>query len=142
MRWRMREARRLASARRDRWRAPEAGPSRFRRRAGQHGRTHSRLYWLAVIEDAQKPGTKIAAHIDGQHIVLEQAVGVSAVRVRLNDAMLNLDNTVTVTHEGLALYEGQPVRTIANLANTPDEREDPQATFSAEVIVRIAPQSR
>ena len=61
---------------------------------------------------------------------------MSQVLVRLNDAMLNLDEPVTVRAGEKELFAGRVPRTIATLARTLAERGDPELMFSAEILVR------
>jgi hypothetical protein len=92
--------------------------------------THSRSYWLAV-EDP-RVDTTVTADLDGQ-LIQVSSEDVDDVSVRLRDDMLDLDQSVTIEFNGSEVFSGKVSRTIAVLADTLDEREDPEMMFSAEV---------
>jgi len=94
--------------------------------------THPTFYWLAV-ESAQA-GTLITAEVDGQRVEVSSD-DVSEVQIRLNDELLDLDQPVTVSFNGVESHSGPVTRTIAVLAQRLDEREDPRLMFSAQVQV-------
>ena len=100
----------------------------------QSSRTHPRFYWLAVPEP--KGGRDIIAHREGQTVTLT-STNATAITVLLNDAMLNLDQPVTIRAGEAKLFSDRVPRTIATLARTLSERGDPNLTFSAEVTVTL-----
>ncbi len=57
---------------------------------------HDRFYWLGV--DNPTPRTKIVASIDGQTVTIHEADGVDEVTVYLHDAMLDLDQHISLTY--------------------------------------------
>jgi len=95
---------------------------------------HSTFYWLAVPKDAAKAGQEIIASIDGQGIEVS-AREIATVIVRLNDAMANLDEPITIRSGGKVLFQGKVKRTIATLSQTLANRGDRDLMFSAEVTV-------
>lgn len=96
--------------------------------------THTRFYWLAVEQDQTGDRAVLTAERDGQTIDLASEQ-VERVTVRLNDAMLDLDQPVTIRFNGKQVFAGKVERTIATLARTLAERGDPTSLFSAEVTV-------
>ncbi len=100
--------------------------------------THDRLYWLAIPAGQAKSGVTITAQRHGQRIQLEPG-GTSEVIVRLNDAMMDLEQAVKIVVGGKPLHDAIPRRTIAVLANTLAERGDPGLIFSCEVKVKCDP---
>ena len=100
----------------------------------QSNRTHQRFYWLA--SPSPKSGQDITARREGQTVTLA-SMNVPTVTVLLNDAMLNLDQPVTIHAGEVNLFSGRVPRTIATLARTLAERGDTNLTFSAEVTVRL-----
>jgi poly(3-hydroxybutyrate) depolymerase len=98
--------------------------------------THSRFYWLAVDGANRKARTEIVASLAGQTINVE-AKEVGTVVVRLNDELLNLDKPVTVTSGSEQLFDGLVNRTIGVIAQTIEERGDPNLVFSSELSVSL-----
>lgn len=104
----------------------------------QGGVAHSRLYWLALAPEEALPGAWVVASIEGQRVRLRASPGLTSVRVRLDDRLLNLEWPIFVEREGLQpTLDYRPRRTIGVIAQTLEERGDPRATFSAEVVVPL-----
>ena len=97
--------------------------------------THASFYWLAVPKDLAKAGQEIIAERHGQTIDLK-AKDIATVIVRLNDAMLNLDEPVIIRSGEKVLFQGKVPRTLGTLAKTLTERGDRDLMFSAEVTVQ------
>lgn len=98
--------------------------------------THTRFYWLAVDKENAKARSEVIATHDGQTIEL-QGIDVQSLVVRLNDQMLNLDESIKVTSQGNVLFEGKLKRTIAHTAKTLSERGDPKSVFTSEMTVEL-----
>jgi poly(3-hydroxybutyrate) depolymerase len=98
--------------------------------------THTRFYWLARPKDEVKRSQDLVAQRTGQTVSLS-STNAHTVTVRLNDAMLNLDQPVVIRSGESALFEGCLPRTVDTLARTLNERGDPSLTFSAEVTVTL-----
>lgn len=94
--------------------------------------THSSFYWLAVR--SPQAGTSITARVDGQHIEVTSE-DVTDLSVRLSDELLDLDQSLSVSLNGVEVHSGSVERTIAVLAQTLEEREDPRLMFSAEIAL-------
>lgn len=103
----------------------------------QAGTTHDEFYWLAVPEDAAKPGSLVDARIEGQTVEIVAAESIPRLLVRLDDRLLDLDKPVRVVHNKRVLFEGAAARTIAGLLETVASRGDPQLMFAAEVSVEL-----
>ena len=99
--------------------------------------THDRFYWIEVPRSQAAGGQEITAQRRGQTISLSASAGVRAVTVLLNDAMVDLDQAVTVEVQGKPLFTGRLPRTPATLERTLAGRGDPSAMFSAEVTVSL-----
>jgi hypothetical protein len=98
--------------------------------------THTRFYWLAVAPEQAKKDAMVVATRAGQTLTLERC-DVDRLTMRLNDAMADLDQPVTITREGKTLFAGPVRRTIAVLDRTLREYGDPAAVFSAEVTIEM-----
>lgn len=103
----------------------------------QAGTTHGRFYWLAVAPDQQKGGSVVIAEREGSSVRIEKMENVRKVTVRLNDAMADLDEELTVVLPDGETRRFTPVRSIATLFKCLGERFDPAAVYSCEVEVQI-----
>jgi hypothetical protein len=95
---------------------------------------HSSFYWLAMAESARKAGAEVKAKIKGNEIDVE-TTDVSAITIRLDDRLVDLDAPVMVRAGSKVEHEGKLLRTIGTLAKTLREREDPKLMFAAEVCL-------
>ena len=102
--------------------------------------THSRFYWLAVDKENQRARAKLVATRTGQQIEVESD-DLSRVTIRVNDAMLNLDEPVRIQSRGQELFSGTIRRTVATMANTLAERGDQHLMFSGEATVDLPKQA-
>ena len=93
---------------------------------------HRRFYWLAT--DKLHPAAVVRATLDGQQIKVQPG-DVDKLILRLNDDMLNLDKEIRVVSQDKEIFKGRVDRTIAAIAATLDERGDPAAIFSSQVVV-------
>jgi len=94
---------------------------------------HPRLYWLENPDPRQ--GQRIVAERDGQEIrILEAPKGI-ALRILLDDSMLDLDRDVRVTQDGAELFSGKASRSKATIERVLKDRYDPRSAFTAEVQV-------
>jgi len=98
--------------------------------------THPRFYWLAV--DEPKQGQRIVVERQGQEINILEAPPALALRILLDDTMLDLDKDVRVTQQGKELFVGRVPRSKAVIERTLQDRYDPKAAFTAEVKVITA----
>ncbi len=97
---------------------------------------HSSFYWLALDEEQLAAATEVRATRSGQQIELE-TTGLTSLKVRLSDSMLDLSEPVSISANGSVVYTGTVPRTIATLARTIDERGDPRMVFSGEVSIEL-----
>lgn len=95
---------------------------------------HDRFYWLAVAEP--RAGDRVVVERDGQTIRIDASTTVSALTIRLDDSMLDLDREVVVEWGGKEVFRGKPERTIRTLARTLRERGDPTGAYDAEIAVK------
>ena len=90
----------------------------------QTGVSHHKFYWLQVPADATKPGQKMVATVKGQSIGLAGDIP-KGTALRLSDALLNLDEPVTVSVNGVQVFQGKVPRTEAVIRAALTERLDP-----------------
>ena len=99
--------------------------------------THDRLYWLEVPRGQAAGGQEITAVRSGQSVSLTASAGIRTVTVLLNDAMLDLDQPVSIKAGEKEVFSGRLPRTAANLERTLSDRGDPSSMFSAAVTVTL-----
>lgn len=94
----------------------------------------ARFYWLAVPVEKAQAGQEIVATLDGQGIDIAAPKGLP-VRVRLCDAMLDMDQPISLELNNGETESIKVTRTIAIMAQSLAERADPTMVFSAEVVI-------
>lgn len=98
---------------------------------------HDAFYWLAMPRGQARAGQEAQVSRKGNDFLVEKAVGMGSVIIRLDDRVADLDAPVTVTRDGTVLWKGKVERTIATIARTLEEREDPALAFDAEIRVAL-----
>ena len=98
---------------------------------------HDRFYWLGVDRKDGIPRSRVSARISGQTIHL-RAEDVPEVKLRLSDALLDLDLPVVVKSESRVLFKGRVDRTIEAIRESLAERADPVAAATAVLTVPLA----
>lgn len=105
--------------------------------------THDRFYWLG--NPSPQAGQRIVAGIAGNTVTLAETGGASALQLRLDDELLDLDWPVVVRGPepagggaGALLHDGIVPRTLATLVTTLLERDDPKAMASAQLTLALA----
>jgi len=99
-----------------------------------HPRGGSAFYWLSARPDELVLGQEIRAEIHDQ-VVKVTAPKAGAIRVRLNDTLLDLDRPVWIERDAQPKYQARALRTIETLSRTLDERGDRSFAFPAELLV-------
>jgi hypothetical protein len=105
----------------------------------QGATTHDRLYWLAVPKDEARPAQLVIATRKGQEIRIEKAEGVRRLTVLLSDAVVDLDQPVTISKDGKEMFKGVVPRTTKTLRESLEAGGDPRLVFDAEATVQITP---
>ena len=96
---------------------------------------HHRFYWLERAPAATDPNQVYAAHVEGQTITLETP-GTGSLILRLSDALLDLDRPIRVVTAGRTLFEGTVRRSLAAIAQSLQERPDPDT--AATVLLPVS----
>lgn len=105
-----------------------------------HNTLHRHHHWLALAEEPEKLPLLIHGRIEGQGVVISvkdgegKAVDGVKLRVLLDDLLLDPGKPVSVTVNGVGVYEDVPGRNVGVMARTLAERGDPKMVFCAEVI--------
>ncbi|HMA96035.1 MAG TPA: hypothetical protein VKP30_25285 [Polyangiaceae bacterium] len=97
---------------------------------------HTRFYWLAVDPEQASAKAEVRATCEGQRITLETQ-GLTKVKIRLSDSLLDLDRPITVMANGQEQSSSSVKRTIATLSKTLQERGDPRSIYCAELEVQV-----
>ena len=103
----------------------------------QSGVTHNQFYWLAASPTDQVQGARMIVSRDGNEFVIHETKKVSQVIIRLNDAMVDFDQPITVKHGDKTHTFKNIKRTKAMIEKTLAERSDLNAVFSAQVKVKL-----
>ncbi len=84
--------------------------------------THERLYWLGVPPETARGGAVVTGEVKGQTITLDSEL--DAIRLYLNDRLLDLDQQVTVRWNGEEVFSGRVQRTEEAIRQSLTERLD------------------
>ena len=91
---------------------------------------HRRFYWFDRSPGATNAEEVYAAHVDGQTITVEMPAHGS-LTLRLADALVDLDQPIKVVAAGRTLFEGTVARSLAAIAQSLQERKDPETVATA-----------
>jgi hypothetical protein len=100
----------------------------------QNGRTHDRFYWLSVPEKTAKRGQTIKAEVVRQKIALESKEA-KKITLRLNDALLDLDQEIIVELNGKEVFRGLVTRSAQAIFDSLNQRLDPRSAATAVLTV-------
>jgi dienelactone hydrolase len=96
---------------------------------------HDRFYWLKIPDKAAaKAGQKIIATVDGQTIRLAGEIP-KGMTLLLSDALLDLDEPVSVVVNEKPVSTAKLPRTAATIRQCLEERLDPSAAATALFVV-------
>jgi hypothetical protein len=96
--------------------------------------TANRFYWLQVDQSAVAKGVRIDAEIKDQAITLKSEQ-LCTVTLRLSDALLDLDQPITVSANGRQVFSGRVQRTRSAIEQSLRERSDPSTVATALLTV-------
>ncbi|MFT4546458.1 MAG: poly(3-hydroxybutyrate) depolymerase [Verrucomicrobiales bacterium] len=99
--------------------------------------THQRFYWLGIPEDAVKGRQLAIVKRDGQVFTVEKVEDVSKLTILVNDAMVNMDETIVIKMGDKQLFEGKVKRSLAAIHTTMLARGDPRLVFYGGVTVTL-----
>ncbi|MFG0260138.1 MAG: transglutaminase domain-containing protein [Phycisphaerales bacterium JB041] len=97
--------------------------------------THDRFYWLAVPEGTATARATIVAEVSGQTITIESA-DVQSCTLLLHDALLDLDQPVSVIANGKQVFSGTVRRTEQVIREALAGRLDAGTAPSAKLTVK------
>lgn len=97
---------------------------------------HSRFYWLQTELVTSKAGDEVIASTKDQRIHIEKC-SATKLTILLNDRLLDLDTAITLITPAGATSEHNVVRTIASLATSLRERNDPHSLHTASILIPI-----
>ncbi len=98
--------------------------------------THDRFYWLGLNRDQVKGRTLVRVKHDSQTFTIEHC-DVAQLLIRVNDDMINFSKPVSVIYKGNVLFQEKVTRSAATMQRTFQQRHDPAAIFSAEIVISI-----
>jgi hypothetical protein len=101
----------------------------------QSGRLHERFYWLSLAAGAARDGQTVRAEVDGQRIVLTTE-NVTGLRLRLRDALVDLDEPLRIELDGKPLPAATVHRSVRAIYESLQQRLDPATAATAVLQVR------
>jgi predicted esterase len=96
----------------------------------QQDATHTRFYWLERAPEAVRPNEVYTVRVEGQTVIIETP-GTGSLTLRLSDALLDLDQPVSVIASARTVFEGRVSRSFAAVEQSLREREDPKTVATA-----------
>lgn len=98
--------------------------------------THSHFYWLTAPSDQLQRGKTVRLTLQGNTVNIHQC-DYTQLTLHFNDQMVNLDQPVTIKHNGKTLFKGKLPRTLTNLQTTLAQRGDLRYMFPAQATVKV-----
>jgi pimeloyl-ACP methyl ester carboxylesterase len=96
--------------------------------------THDRFYWIKLPEGTATKDSLLEATVEGQKIRLDGDVP-PGTRIRLSDALLDLDRPVEISVNGKPVFSGKTERRAEVVEATLAERLDPASAACAEIVL-------
>ena len=98
--------------------------------------THPHFYWLTAPEDQLQRGKTVRLTLQGNTVNIQQC-DYTQLTLHFNDQMVNLDEPITIKHNGKTLFKGKLTRTLTNLQTTLAQRSDLRYMFPSQVTVKV-----
>lgn len=96
--------------------------------------THQRFYWLRTSQTGGRP--RIVAEVRDNSISIPES-DVQTLTVLLHDDFVSLDKPIRIVSGEAELFDGTVERTIATIAQSIAERDEPGAAVYASVSVKL-----
>ena len=97
---------------------------------------HDRFYWLQTAEDQAKAGDEVIASVQDNTIHVERST-LPLLTFLLRDTLLNIDHPITVVQPNGSQSTQSVSRTIANLADSLTERNDPASMSPSRLTIEL-----
>lgn len=97
----------------------------------QSGRVHDRFYWLSLPDGAAEGGQLVRAAVQAQQVTIESE-GVDSLWLRLNDALIDLDQPLKITWNGATQTEAA-TRSLRVIYESLQQRLDLASAATATV---------
>ena len=98
--------------------------------------TREHFYWLSAPSNEVKQGKTVTAHIEGNDIHIEKC-DYTRLTIYLNDYLADLDKEITIYLDSKEIARIKPRRTIANMYNTLNLRNDRSYAFPCIIEVEM-----
>lgn len=98
--------------------------------------TREYFYWLGAPKEELAHGKTVEARIEKNTIDIDQC-DYSRLKIYLNDNLVDLDKKVTIRYKGKKIVSKKLKRTIANLHNTLNSRNDRSYAFPSFIEIEI-----
>ena len=102
--------------------------------------THRRFYWLAAEGENRKARSRVVARVNGNIATIEES-DLKSIDLLFSDRFVDLDKPICVFQNDKVLLKQKLDRTVATIAESLLERDDPAAIVSAKVTVGLATQA-
>lgn len=103
----------------------------------QTGKIHDRFYWLSVDEKNRVGGSEVIATRKGQEFTIESSTSLSAIQIRLNDQLADLDQPIHLVAPDGTKATVTAKRSIAMIHQSLSERVDPAAIYSFATSIKV-----
>lgn len=97
--------------------------------------THDRFYWLEIPKGSAKTAARIVAVVDGREIKLSGDVPAGTT-VWLSDALLDLEQPLTISVNGKSAFQGKVQRTEAVIRKALEARPEVSSCPTAQVRLK------
>ena len=98
--------------------------------------TREHFYWLSAPSNEVEQGKTVTAHIEGNDIHIEKC-DYTRLTIYLNDYLADLDKEITIYLDCKEIARIKPRRTIANMYNTLNLRNDRSYAFPCIIEVEM-----
>ena len=90
------------------------------------------FYWISVPKDQLKRGQRIRLSCHDNAIDISECT-YDRITLWLNDELVDLDKTVTVSYQGREMFRGKIRRSRENIVESLYSRNDPSYAFPAKI---------
>ena len=90
------------------------------------------FYWISVPKDQLKRGQRIRLSCHDNAIDISECT-YDSITLWLNDELVDLDKTVTVSYQGREMFRGKIRRSRENIVESLYSRNDPSYAFPAKI---------
>ncbi len=94
------------------------------------------FYWLSVKKYDTVKNAQIVAYYENNEVHIGQETTVDNFIIGLNDAMVNLDEDITVYRHGKQIFKGKVTRSLTHIQHDIAQMRDIGLVFPAKIFVK------